>query len=675
MPAIEFTSWFGDLLMQLGQSRQRQLVWIEGPRDWCDARVADLRELYPDWPMLSSRRDLPAARAFESADFLLGSEHAGLVFDGWRGFDPDALCIAAGTLAAGGVLVILAPAAADRDPADDDFALWQDDLRSPRLRFAEYLEASITEDARLGLCITPDAELPPIPSLPQLEVTPVRNGSTDEQRGALRVIESWLESGEDGLVLLDADRGRGKSTCLGLLLQAHGCPPDWIVCAASREAARVLLDTAGDARFVAPDRLLDELPPAGLLLVDEAAMIPQALLLQLCRRYPRVILATTSGGYEGTGRGFRLRFVDRLKDRPLLRLSLERPVRWCHGDLLEAWIAKTLLPDSLPPASLAGGGFRVVQIEEPGHPARRAQLRELYALLGEAHYRTRPSDLRQLMENPALVVFAAISADRIVGAILLNPEGGFEAGLATEIFYGRRRPRGHLLAQMLTAQAGLRGFARYRGLRVQRIAVAAACRRRGVGRALIERACEYARGQPLDYLGASFALDADTAGFWQAAGFTFVHASYAAGKSSGDHSLALLLPLQASLRELILGLCERRCAQLPMELTQRLRRLEHRQVVALLRLAGFAFRPSRLERDDLDAFVHGERGFDLCFASLQPQVMHAIAQAKDEVPALLVEKAVQNRPWRLLPRDSGADGRRQLQQRLRRLVDDLVNPC
>ena len=226
-------------------------------------------------------------------------------------------------------------------------------LTEDRRRELIRLVRSIAEDGRVGLRVTPDADPPPIPSLPQLEITPVQSGSTEEQRGALRVIESWLESGEDGLVLLDADRGRGKSTCLGLLMQAHGCPPDWIVCAASREAARVLLDTAGDARFVAPDRLLDELPSAGLLLVDEAAMIPQALLLQLCRRYPRVILATTTGGYEGTGRGFRLRFVDRLNDRPLLRLSLERPVRWCHGDLLENWIARTLLPGPLAPARSA----------------------------------------------------------------------------------------------------------------------------------------------------------------------------------------------------------------------------------------------------------------------------------------------------------------------------------
>ena len=675
MPAIEFKTWFSDLLLRLAQSRQRQLVWLQGPRAWCDARAADLRGLHPEWPLLSNRAALTPVLGLDSAVQLLGSEHAGLVLDGWRGFDPDVLCIATGTLSAGGVLVLLAPDVDELDPADDDYACWQDNQRSPRLRFAEYLQAAVLQDPQLGLRIRPDTALPTIPELPQLEDTPIRNGVTEEQRRTLRVIEPWLDSGDGGLVVLEADRGRGKSSCLGLLLRARGCPSDWIVSAASRKAAQVLLDTAGDAEFIAPDRLLDEAPPASLLLVDEAAMIPQSLLLQLCRRYPRVIMTTTTGGYEGTGRGFRLRFIDRLDDRSLLRITLERPVRWCQGDRLEAWVEKYLLPPELPAVSLAEEGYTIERIEEPGHPQHRQRLRELYALLAAAHYRTRPSDLRQLMENPALIVFAAQSGGRIVGVILLNPEGGFAPALAAEIYCGRRRPRGHLLAQMITAQAGLEEFARYQGLRVQRIAVAATCRRQGIGRALVDRAQEYAKACDLDYLGASFALDADTSGFWRATRYRFVHASYAAGKSSGDHSVAVVLSLSSILRENIRLLSDQRCRQLPMELTQRLRRLEHRQVVALLRLAEFSYRPSRIELEDLDAFVRGRRPFDLCFASLQPLVMSAIAHGRQEIPALLVEKAVQNRPWRQLPRESGDEGRKQLQQRLRHLVDDLMKAC
>jgi hypothetical protein len=52
-----------------------------------------------------------------------------------------------------------------------------------------------------------------------------------------------------------------------------------------------------------------------------------------------------------------------------------------------------------------------------------------------------------------------------------------------------------------------------------------------------------------------------------------------------------------------------------------------------------------------------------------------IAQSSVEPDGLLVEKAVQNRDWALLERESAAEGRRQLQQRLREQVDVLFKAC
>lgn len=47
---------------------------------------------------------------------------------------------------------------------------------------------------------------------------------------------------------------------------------------------------------------------ASWLIVDEAAAIPGPLLRQLVTRFPRTLLTTTVQGYEGTGRGFLLKF-------------------------------------------------------------------------------------------------------------------------------------------------------------------------------------------------------------------------------------------------------------------------------------------------------------------------------------------------------------------------------
>jgi tRNA(Met) cytidine acetyltransferase len=258
---------------------------------------------------------------------------------------------------------------------------------------------------------------------------------------------------------------------------------------------------------------------------------------------------------------------------------------------------------------------------------------------------------------------------------LLNIEGGLDEALCEEIFFGRRRPRGHLLAQMLTAQAGIRNFARYRGIRVQRIAVAEAYRRQGLGTRLIERARAYAEHNSLAYLGASFAFDPASASFWRQAQFTLVHVSYGQGKSSGEHSIAVLQLFDPTLDAQVRQMQQRIQQQLPTWMTQFLQTMDANQVTALLRYAGFDAFLDELEQSEINAFAQGNKGFELCFASLQKYVMHCIAHSRHVPGTLLIEKAIQNRNWELLERESAEEGRKQLQQRLRGQVEALRKDC
>ena len=84
---------------------------------------------------------------------------------------------------------------------------------------------------------------------------------------------------------------------------------------------------------------------------------------------------------------------------------------------------------------------------------------------------------------------------------------------------------------------------------------------------------------------------------------------------------------------------------------------------------------SALEKLEVEAFARGNKGFELCFASLQKWVMQRVARSSGKSDSLLIEKAIQNRNWDLLERESGAEGRRSLQQRLRGLVDALLKDC
>lgn len=678
MPAIDIELWFTRLFELLQTQRQRQLVVLRGEAGWCDVQLDWLRRIDSALLLISNRGQVRQAVPLGSADGLLGGEARIVVLDLFTGLDPDVLCIAAGLVRSGGVLVLLSPPLRDWSLDDDAYACWQDGTRSRRAWFVEYFFDELVRDKAIGLTVEADQPLPDLPEMEVLAPTAIVDEQTEEQSVQGRAIEQWLSATKAGIALLSAARGRGKSTCLGQLVHRLGNQESKLcVTANSRRAAAQLLRWAPAAEFVAPDILIREPRQIELLVIDEAAMIPQSVLRQLRRLYPRIVMASTHGGYEGTGQGFRLRFIAEFDGDEFLHLELRDPVRWCAGDRLEAWLDRVLMLNARSPEpDPAGiGEVELEFVDAPGDPENRRLTGSVHELLTVAHYRTRPSDLRMLMENPDLRLLVARDGDRVLGAALINPEGGFDTALCEQIFLGNRRPRGHLLAQMLTAQAGSRQFARARGLRVQRIAVARGYRRQGLGRRLLEAAQEYAMTCGFDYLGASFALDGGNIGFWRHTSFALVHVSYARGKSSGRHSVAVLKAVRDEFRDTIEALCTRVQRQLPIWMTQFLQFMEAHQAADLVRFAGFRFIPDEIERADIEAFCDGNKGFELCFASLQPWVMACIACAEDAPDPLLIEKAVQNRSWDLLDRSSGCEGRRQLQRRLRGLVAGLGKAC
>ncbi len=671
------------MLDQLKRNQQRQLVSLQGSQSWCDEQLGLLFQVDASMQLVSNRNLAANAIPFSKADTCLGSEARLVALDLFDGFNPDVLCIVAGLVQAGGVLLLVSPPIKDWNMQTDRYAIWQDKTTSLRARFAEYFFCALEQDNEIGILVIPGFDFMSKNSLPELrslQQIPIEHGQTAEQTRCLQRIEQWVASGQSGIALINAERGRGKSTCLGLLVKHLQASYRILISANSKQTCAQLLRLVPDAEFVAPDRLMQSCLEADLVIIDEAAMIPLSMLRQLNRLYPRLIMATTSGGYEGTGQGFMLRFVAAMDAQKLMQLSLDKPVRWCQGDQLEAWLNRTLMltPDTLnPPARPVGkASWKLQLLEDPGDPEHFPLLQQVYALLNSAHYRTRPSDLRMLMENPDLVLVVACQETAVVGAALLNIEGGLDDELCAEVFLGRRRPRGHLLAQMLTAQAGLRNFARYKGIRVQRIAVAETHRRLGLGTQLLEHALSYGRENSMDYLGASFALDPETAGFWRQAQFSLVHVSYAQGKSSGDHSIVVLRSISLKLVAEMDILQQRIQRQLPTWMTQFLQYMDADQIVSLLRFANYHASINELEQDEIEAFARGNKGFELCFSSLQKCVMQFIAQSSHEsTDSLLIEKAIQNRNWDLLERESGAEGRKKIQQRLREQVDALLKAC
>ena len=115
--------------------------------------------------------------------------------------------------------------------------------------------------------------------------------------------------------------------------------------------------------------------------------------------------------------------------------------------------------------------------------------------------------------------------------------------------------------------------------------------------------------------------------------------------------------------------------QLPVWMTQFLQELDAAQVAAMLRFAGFTATLGELERSEIEAFAFGNKGFELCFVSLQKYLMQRVAESEGDFDSLLVEKGIQNRPWQRLLRENLGEGRKQLQKRLRGLVEAILKAC
>ncbi len=103
-----------------------------------------------------------------------------------------------------------------------------------------------------------------------------------------------------------------------------------------------------EIEFIAPDELAirlqhePEFSQSAWLLVDEAAVIPLPLLQEYSQYFQHIIFSTTIHSYEGTGRGFELKFKRKIH-RTFQHFELKQPLRWQENDPLEHFIDDLLL--------------------------------------------------------------------------------------------------------------------------------------------------------------------------------------------------------------------------------------------------------------------------------------------------------------------------------------------
>ena len=250
-------------------------------------------------------------------------------------------------------------------------------------------------------------------------------------------------------------------------------------------------------------------------------------------------------GYEGTGRGFVLRFLEWVRGQavPWVSLTLDTPIRFAPGDPVERWTREVLLLDAevrptggavcaaggrfrsslAQPSSLAARapeattGVRALALDRDALAKDEARLRALFGLLVHAHYRTTPGDLHRLLDAPNLRLHALVDGADVLGASVVALEGGLSRDRCTALAAGRSRIRGHALADTLVTQAFCPAAGELRLARSVRIATHPEVRRAGLARLLVEHV--HAAHADVDLFGTLFGATPELVRFRRRLGY------------------------------------------------------------------------------------------------------------------------------------------------------------
>ncbi|MGL1956459.1 MAG: GNAT family N-acetyltransferase [Colwellia sp.] len=612
----QLSLWFSDFKQQALAQYERRLVVLSGEESWalsllqsisvvnlaCDTSTQNKAPnlIYGDSDIIIS--NVQYKRFFDK----LGSESETIIFAD-SAFNIDALAALSGTLVAGGILFLVLKN--DNDSSRFLTRLLKLTHLMPQHviikqkqtdNFLKQLNNAHTDYSKRYVAQTKSDELPL--SFPFFCITA-------EQVLAVNAITKVALGHRKRPLILTADRGRGKSSALAIacaqLFKTTEIKLHIIVTAPNFQALAIFFKQLSNSlpsaliqgskvtydkstlEFIAIDQLINEFPSAGLLLVDEAAAIPVYLLTQLLANYHRTVFASTVHGYEGAGRGFTLKFQQVLtKKCPQWRkLHLNQPIRWRENDPLE----KLIFDSCLLNAELESFNEHEVQAKSVDLTSLaftvytpnslindEVLLSQLFAVLVTAHYQTKPSDLKMLLDNPNVKVVCLHSCDfkqkKIVAVALLITEGkttvdysskstesfseittdlisnstvnSSTANITNEtinaITNSQRRLKNHFIPQSLLTHCGVAQAFNYQYLRVMRIAVHPQLQQQSIGSHFIDQISVYASHQNIDFVGASFGVTKQLLSFWLAASFQTMRIGFTKDKASGEHSALVL---------------------------------------------------------------------------------------------------------------------------------------
>lgn len=705
-------------LQKAKQANHRYVIVLSGEPAWCLERATAITQA------LKLKRiawvtevTVPSALLFkpEDARQMLGQEFDAAVFDAHCGMDPDAFGALGCTVSGGGLLFLLAPPMHRfvdfDDPAKQRIAIWPYSGIDVGNRFLRFFKSVLCSDKDIVVLeqgkpvpVIPVSEESQTPQYAHLERQ--RPWRTRDQDEAVQAIIHVLKGHRRRPLVLTSDRGRGKSSALGIAaaeLMQRGAgdiivtAPRLSAVAAVFRHAQALLPGAhmgqgqlvwqnSQLRFIPADQFLHSEHPCELLLVDEAAAIPTPVLMGLLRHYSRIVFATTVHGYEGTGRGFAVRFQSALNQTTpgWKALTLQTPIRWASDDPLERLVFEALLLNANPVADekilqLTKDECDIEIIDRDRLLQDRQSLSELFGLLVIAHYQTQPADLRYLLDGMDLSLLLLRYQGHVVGVALLEQDGGLDADLAHAVYENRRRVRGHLIAQTLAAYVGLEHAPQLKYYRIMRIAIHPAVQGRGLGGYLLSHALQFSKNQGADAIGASFGISPELIPFWRKAAFEPVHLGLRRNASSGMHAALVLKPLSENGRNIFKQARTRFLEHFPHMLSEFYHDLEAELAGLLLQCEHSRWAEVSAEDwRDVQSYAYSMRDYEVnavaiwrfvCAATSDRNTASVLTPLEYEV---LLQKCMQKKSWLDIASQLKLAGRKQVNAQLQNAIKKIM---
>lgn len=584
MQHIDFSSWFTSYQQQALMLNERRLIILVGDNIWASTLVKSIDRFNTmgesdgknTWFIYGDSGNIKPNVALQRFRDKLGSESNFVLFQD-ANLSIDAFACLSGTLLAGGVFFLCI---SDISKITESL-FYQRFIRLVK-RFPEHV--FIEQDQCLLPALMANKSVSTGEVLNSPDTSLACHCVTKEQVNAVESVIKVCKGKRNKPLVLTADRGRGKSSALAIacaaLLKAatkHNTLT-LVITAADISALTVFFNRLvnclpegefrdgkfsvmyGSVEFVPVDQLMKQSVNASLLLIDEAAAIPIYLLEALLSISTRLVFSTTIHGYEGAGRGFTLKFQKTLAARypKWQSLHMHEPIRWAVNDPLERLVFEAcLLNAELPKikgdwqsndlSSLTFKQFSATELASD-----EALFKQVFSVLVTAHYQTKPSDVKMILDNNQVQLVCLLSQKgintQVVAVALLINEGcashhAIDTAQVSAIKQSKRRLRNHFVPQSLLTQCGIEQAFDYSYIRVMRIAVHPELQHQKIGSTFLERITDFAKLQGADFLASSFGVTHTLLSFWLVNDFQLARIGFKKDKASGEQSALVLKAL------------------------------------------------------------------------------------------------------------------------------------